>query len=71
MTQFEGELVIQQVRPNIILTKPEAPQIVMVTPAQGPAGADGAQGPVGPTGPAGDGAADPGDLTLIFFNKLI
>ena len=28
-------------------------------------------GPPGPAGPPGSGAEDPGDLTLIFNNKLI
>lgn len=31
----------------------------------------GPGGPPGPEGPPGDGAQDPGDLTLIFNNKLI
>lgn len=37
----------------------------------GPAGDDGEPGPPGPPGQDGDGAADPGDLTLIFDNHLI
>lgn len=37
----------------------------------GPKGDDGERGPPGPAGQDGDGAADPGDLTLIFNNQLI
>lgn len=34
-------------------------------------GAQGRDGPQGPQGPPGDGAADPGDLTLLFENQLL
>ena len=37
----------------------------------GPKGDEGERGPPGPAGQDGDGAADPGDLTLIFENQLI
>lgn len=39
--------------------------IVAVIGPQGPQGAQGSQGV------AGDGATDPGDLTLIFDNRLV
>ena len=38
---------------------------------EGPPGGKGAKGDQGPQGPTGLGADDPGDLTLLFDNRLI
>ena len=43
----------------------EAPRILVTVPMAGP------QGAKGDPGEPGDGAADPGDFTLIYENKLI
>jgi hypothetical protein len=53
----------------IVPAAPSAPQPIAVV--IGPKGDEGDPGPPGPAGQNGDGAADPGDLTLIFNNQLI
>ena len=58
---------------EITITFQEGPLVVdfhSITVA-GPAGKDGKDGPPGPPGRDADGATDPGDLTLVFNNKLI
>lgn len=61
----------------IVITDPVSPVVldsrptVVIENARGPVGPRGPQGPQGPQGEPGDGMADPGDLTLLFENKLI
>lgn len=43
----------------------------LIVSGEGPIGPQGDRGPPGVQGPPGEGVADPGDLTLIFENKLI
>lgn len=52
-----------------VLPPPDATGAIAVV--IGARGARGLPGDPGPAGQDGDGAADPGDLTLIFENKLI
>jgi hypothetical protein len=58
--------VIEIIAPAPEIVTVEAMPVVRVDVAT-----PGPQGPAGPAGPSGDGAADPGDLTLIFDNRLV
>lgn len=49
---------------------PGAPAVVRVV-VEGPQGPEGKPGQQGQPGRDGDGVTDPGDLTLIFDNRLI
>lgn len=70
---IEFELVLP---PPIEFSLGVSATVVAPSPVPTPAvaiviGPKGDPGPQGPTGADGDGAADPGDLTLIFDNQLI
>lgn len=67
------EIVLVETNPEIKVTVDDA-EIVIASEAtgmRGEEGQQGLQGPPGPKGNDGEGATDPGDLTLIFNNKLI
>lgn len=73
-----GERIILQfaeVRPVLILQWATPAAILPCIPLKAPLPTIpviiGPIGPVGPEGPPGEGAQDPGDLTLVFNNKLI
>jgi hypothetical protein len=65
------QLVLVQTNPDIKVVVDGEDDLVVSTEVAGMRGPEGGQGIQGPPGVAGDGATDPGDLTLIFDNKLL